>query len=104
MVEGLPYLDFSQEDLAWCCFVEHLDRDRVFAPRPTEHLAERPKANLFLKLNLELCDRPARNAEVRTLRQPPQGINPRHNEFAVKRAALARAGVTGFKRRAVIIS
>jgi hypothetical protein len=44
--KGLPYPDFSQESLAWCCFVEHLDRDRVFAPRPAEHLAERPKADL----------------------------------------------------------
>lgn len=23
MVEGLPYLDFAQEELAWCCFGKH---------------------------------------------------------------------------------
>jgi hypothetical protein len=106
MVERLPYLHFSQEGLAWYRFVEHFDRDRVFAPRTPEHLAERPKADPLPDIDLERRDCPAREVEVRTLRQPPQRIKPCRHEFAVKRipAAVCRAGVTRFKRRAVIIS
>jgi hypothetical protein len=89
MVEGLPYLDFAQEDLARCRLGEHLDRDRVLAPRPAVHVAEKPNADLRLKIDLVPCDRPAREVEVRTLRQPPQRIDPRLDEFAVERVRAA---------------
>ena len=95
MVKGFPYLNFAQEDLVRCHLGEHLDRNRVLAPCPAVHVTEKPNANLRLKIDLESRDRPAREAKVRTLGQPPQRIDPRLDEFVIKRvrAAVARAGV-----------
>ena len=103
MVEGLPYPDFAQKDLARCRLGEHFDRDRVVAPRPAVHVAEIPNADLRLKIDLESRDRPAREAKVYTLRQPPQRMDPRLDEFAVERvrAAVPRGGLTGDDKRAV---
>ena len=52
MVEGLPYVDFAQEDRWGTCLIEHLDCDCVLVPRIVEHVAEKPKTVLLLKLDL----------------------------------------------------
>src|ERR1700727_2649568 len=106
MVEGFPYLDFAQEDCARCRFGEHLDRDLLLAPRPAVHVAEKPNADLRLKMDLEPRDRPPREAEARTLRQPQQYIDPRLDKFVVELvcAAVACAPVTGVNKRTVTFS
>ena len=52
MVEGCPYVDFAQEDFWGSCLIEHLDCDCVLAPRAAEHVAENPKTDVLLKLDL----------------------------------------------------
>ena len=52
MVEELPYVDFAQEDLWGSCLIEYLDCDCVLAPRPAEHVPEKPKSDVLLKLAL----------------------------------------------------
>ena len=91
MVELFPNLNFMYEYLARGRLCEHFDRNRVMAPSATIHFAEKPNSDLRFKVDLVPSDSPARQAQFRSGRQPPESIYPRLDKLAVERVRTAPA-------------